>query len=308
MLILEDMIRHQKFRKISTVKDRLQMQVIASSEHIKLNKLSCLLTSYEWFHMKTTELSTKLKTWRHAVSIMKHTKIDDLVNCLTVFIRENWNKTDDLRKSDTQANIQKNDSVWAEKYFIALSTFLITWKRIDKDADDLEKLKKKYVRCSSNWQNQDYWRQDHVWMQKHQDEQHQAIMLRSLNEKILNHLNLIVTVLNHKRLNSNKSSVYTEILIKRLRKRHQELSHEIHDMIEMKNWSINLIRNSRKLKAHQFYWLTNVIWSAHVMLINENMSIYYVNNYIDWDQYNTLYDEDFLKKRRQKMNELDKIR
>ena len=43
------------------------------------------------------------------------------------------------------------------------------------------------------------------------------------------------------------------------------------------------------------------------MLMNENMSIYYVNNYINWNQYNTLYDEDFLKKRRQKMNELDKI-
>ncbi len=172
MLILEDMIRHQKFRKISTAKDKLQMQVIASSKHIKLNKLSCLLTSYERFCMKTTELSMKLKTWRHAMSVMKHMKINDLVNCLTVFIRKNRNKTDDFRKSDTQANTWKNDSVWAEKYFITLSTFLITWKRINKDADDLEKLKKKYVRCSSNWQSRDYWWQDHVWVQKHQDEQH----------------------------------------------------------------------------------------------------------------------------------------
>ncbi len=101
MLTLENTIKHQKFRKILTVKDRLQMQVIASSEHIKLNKLSCLLTSYERFCMKTTELLTKLKTWWHAVSVMKHMKIDDLVNCLTVFIRENRNKTDDLRRSDT---------------------------------------------------------------------------------------------------------------------------------------------------------------------------------------------------------------
>lgn len=184
---------------------------------------------------------------------------------------------------------------------------MITWKCIDKDADDLKKLKKKYIHCSSNWQNRDYWQQDHIWMQKHQDEQHQVMMSRSLNEKILNYLNLIVIVLNHKRLNSNKSSVYTEILIKHLRKRHQELSHEIYDMIEMKNWSINLIRNSWKLKTHRFYWLTNVIRSAHVMLMNENMSIYYVNNYIDWNQYNTLYDKDFLKKRHQKMNELNKI-
>ncbi len=144
-------------------------------------------------------------------------------------------------------------------------------------------------------------------MQKYQDEQHQAIMSKSLNDKIFNHLNLIVTVLNHKRLNSNKSNIYTEILIKHLRKWYQELLHEIHDMIKMKNWSINLIRNSWKLKAHWFYWLMNVIQSAHVMFMNENMNIYYVNNYIDWDQYNTLYDEDFLKKKHQKMNELNKI-
>ncbi len=133
------------------------------------------------------------------------------------------------------------------------------------------------------------------------------MILKSLNEKIFNYLNLIITVLNHKKLNSNKSSIYIEILIKHFRKRYQELSHEIHDMIKMKNWLINLIRNSWKLEAHWFYWLTNVIRSAHVMLMNENMNIYYVNNYIDWNQYNTLYNEDFLKKKRQKMNELDKI-
>jgi len=101
MLILKNMIKHQKFRKILIVKDRLQMKIIISSEHIKLNKLSCLLTSYEWFCIKTTELSMKLKTWWHAMSVMKHMKIDNLVNCLTVFIKENWNKTNDFHKSDT---------------------------------------------------------------------------------------------------------------------------------------------------------------------------------------------------------------
>jgi len=45
-------------------------------------------------------------------------------------------------------------------------------------------------------------------------------MSRLLNDKILDRLNLIITVLNHKRLNLNKLSVYTEILIKRFRKRH----------------------------------------------------------------------------------------
>ncbi len=45
-------------------------------------------------------------------------------------------------------------------------------------------------------------------------------MSRLLNNKILNRLNLIITVLNYKKLNLNKLSVYTEILIKRFKKRH----------------------------------------------------------------------------------------
>ena len=201
MLILKNEIRHQKFRKILTVKDRLQVQVITLSEHIKLNKLNCLLTSYKQFRMKTTELSTKLKTWWHAVSVIKHMKIDNLVNCLTVFIKENWNETDDLCRSDTQVNTWKNNSVWAEKYFIMLSTFLITWKCINKDADDLEKLKKKYVRCSSSWQSWDYWWWDYVWVQKHQDEQHQVMMLKSLIIIIISLYILVTSIkLTHEKL------------------------------------------------------------------------------------------------------------
>ncbi len=45
-------------------------------------------------------------------------------------------------------------------------------------------------------------------------------MLRLLNDKILNRLNLIIIILNYKRLNLKKLSVYIKILIKRFRKRH----------------------------------------------------------------------------------------
>ncbi len=36
------------------------------------------------------------------------------------------------------------------------------------------------------------------------------------------------------------------------------------------------------------------------------LSFHNVNNYIDWDQYNTLYDEEFLEKGRRKADELDR--
>ena len=43
------------------------------------------------------------------------------------------------------------------------------------------------------------------------------------------------------------------------------------------------------------YSLENVIRSAHVIPISAEHESFYVNNYIDWDQYNTLYDPDFLR-------------
>lgn len=43
------------------------------------------------------------------------------------------------------------------------------------------------------------------------------------------------------------------------------------------------------------YSLENVIRSAHVIPTSAEHESFYVNNYIDWDQYNTLYDPDFLR-------------
>ena len=38
-----------------------------------------------------------------------------------------------------------------------------------------------------------------------------------------------------------------------------------------------------------------ILKSAHVILAAEkNFKLHYINNYINWDQYNTLYDENFL--------------
>jgi hypothetical protein len=43
------------------------------------------------------------------------------------------------------------------------------------------------------------------------------------------------------------------------------------------------------------YSLENVIRSVHVIPTSAEHESFYVNNYIDWDHYNTLYDPDFLR-------------
>ena len=36
-----------------------------------------------------------------------------------------------------------------------------------------------------------------------------------------------------------------------------------------------------------------ILRSAHV-IPSGNVGIYYINNYVDWDQYNTIFDPEFL--------------
>jgi hypothetical protein len=58
-------------------------------------------------------------------------------------------------------------------------------------------------------------------------------------------------------------------------------------------WSIR----KRNLGCRRFYALENIVRSAHVIPTGGEHETFYINNYIDWDQYNTLYDPDFIRNR-----------
>ena len=48
--------------------------------------------------------------------------------------------------------------------------------------------------------------------------------------------------------------------------------------------------NSLNLGAHQIIDISLVLRSANVISRNQNKFLFYINNYIDWDQFNQLYD------------------
>ncbi len=49
--------------------------------------------------------------------------------------------------------------------------------------------------------------------------------------------------------------------------------------------------------------MSTILQSAH-LISTESKKFFYVNNYIDWNTFNILYEEIFLKKKVQKTNEL----
>jgi len=63
-------------------------------------------------------------------------------------------------------------------------------------------------------------------------------------------------------------------------------------MVELEDWPHNQAVNTRALGPCRFYNMAIIIRSAHI--VPATAGIYYINNYINWDQYNTLYDPDFI--------------
>jgi hypothetical protein len=133
-----------------------------------------------------------------------------------------------------------------------------------------------------------------------------------LGGRRLGELQLIISVQDHERsrmiadddgIPRKKSAVYTGALLDRLQVLNSGRPHEIHGMVEARRcpcrrtlsetcWSSSRKRN---LGCRSFYLLESVIRSAHVIPTSAEHESFYVNNYIDWDQYNMLYDPNFLQ-------------
>ena len=71
---------------------------------------------------------------------------------------------------------------------------------------------------------------------------------------------------------------------------------EIHGMVELEKMRTLITKNSRNLNAHQIIEISLVLRSAHMVSRDIDKVVFYVNNYIDWDQFNQLYDPDWIKK------------
>ena len=61
-------------------------------------------------------------------------------------------------------------------------------------------------------------------------------------------------------------------------------------MVEFEKYQISRAENPLNLDGEQFYKISEFLESAHVVLRDTEANTLYVNIYIDWDQFNQLYD------------------
>lgn len=65
-------------------------------------------------------------------------------------------------------------------------------------------------------------------------------------------------------------------------------------MIKVKPWAMTGARNPKFLIGERIYFIPYIIRRAYVIATTAlSIQYWFVNNYIDWDQFNILYDKDF---------------
>lgn len=87
---------------------------------------------------------------------------------------------------------------------------------------------------------------------------------------------------------------FTGAMVKLLQWHQRGSVNPIHGIVEVEPWPISLRRSPRFFTGEKIYSLAHIIRGAHVVLATLlPVQYWFVNNYIDWDQFNTLYDKDF---------------
>ena len=97
----------------------------------------------------------------------------------------------------------------------------------------------------------------------------------------------------------NKYSWYpkhTKTIIELLKYRSGKYIYFAHNIIELKKQKLFQLFSIINYASRQIYNFDYIVRSTHIVPVtNLNTKMLYFNNYIDWDQFNTLYNKDFLR-------------
>ena len=94
----------------------------------------------------------------------------------------------------------------------------------------------------------------------------------------------------------SKSVTYTGAFVELYNWRNSGQVYEIYGIIELEKMRALTMENSRNLGAHWIIEISLILCSAHLIPKDQDKFMFYDNNYIDWDQFNWLYDPNWIEK------------
>ena len=116
------------------------------------------------------------------------------------------------------------------------------------------------------------------------------------SDRRVKRLKFMIIVLDHERIKTDERlREYIKTFIERLNWVTDEKSNIIHGMFEARVLSKNKSKNFRKLDYCCFYDLCNIIRNVYLVLTTQFYIRIFINNFIDWDQYNMIFDSEFIR-------------
>lgn len=82
------------------------------------------------------------------------------------------------------------------------------------------------------------------------------------------------------------SAIYIRAFVERFNERKRRQIHKIHEMIRFDKIHTSTCKNPCNLGAHWIIEISSVLHSTYVIPRNQDKFVFYVNNHIDWDQFN----------------------
>lgn len=295
MQAMEDVLLSQALEPF-TISDQVDdVKVTRPTKMRNLQDLNWILSDEDRHVLR--QFGLERGQWRRASQIAREADLPYFVDALATFISRSRDLSNRIPMADRDPDIRQRDPVWAGDLFISVHPSLRCWKPSGEDPGNPDALTDEIIRCTPYWQRASVskWRRDFVWVQEYATDGDASAS--TLNGKRVGQLQLIFTAYDPEQLDdTGQPARVTGAFVKLLKPRKHGQYHEVHGMIELE-LPPNPQPNSRTLGPNRIYDMTTILRSAHVVPATlDTSSVFLLNNYIDWHQYNDLYDEDWLDK------------
>jgi hypothetical protein len=235
--------------------------------------------------------------WLYASTLSGFVQQEGFLDALAVFVRESRRRIRGEVSNNQEVNRAEEDCSWVATYPVCLHTSLTCWKMDRDDGSNADTRVKELIRCDPDWQQGGEWRRDHVWIQ----EWEAGIDVptgpkHALQGRLPGRLLLLISVLDIQATQERRdNTVYTGAFVDVYTLLQSGRLNPKHGMIEARRLDHSLRQFRSTLGQRRFYRLELVVRSAHLVPVEDSMDgpTFYINPYIDWDQYATIYDPDF---------------
>ena len=291
-----------------------------SSLDSRSNKLSPTmdLTDYpltDASRIRLQDLGLSQRSWRLVADIASRLSIDGLIEAVAIFVQEHRARrgpTDDreVSASSSHGRVHKDNLSGFANLPMQLHSSLSCYKFDGKDTRDPNKRTKEIIRCSEDWRNSGSPRCDFVWVQEYGCLDKSTSEVEQIQGRMIGRSILFITVKDVECEPGPDGQVprYYGTILSMMRLRNKGRAHAIHGMIEFEDSPVpehTAPKTGRNGKI-RCYDIQTVHRSVHAVpaRLDDNNRLWYVNNFIDWDSYNTLFNSDWREENKREVKKV----